>query len=334
MKGRLADRKSFLDSVFIGGGTPSCLSVKQLERILSAIALNFHLVGQVEFSIEANPESVTVEMLQRLRVAGITRISFGIQSFNNEHLKRLGRVHSTNMAVESVLWAEKAGFSNINIDLMYGLPGQTPSDHLYNLEQSLSLPIHHLSIYQLTIEDGTAFHRFLKNGSICLPGDDEIEEMDSLTAEVTARTGLHRYEISNYALPHYRCRHNLGYWENRQYLGVGSSAVSYQKGRRTRNESSPELYCDSIEQGVVPIQESETLSKEDSLKETVIMGLRLVSGIRREIIQERYGIDILEFYGDRLIILQKKELIDWDDDYLFLTADGLRFANTVMSMLV
>ncbi len=334
IKGEQGAKRPVLRSVFIGGGTPSCLSAKLMDRITSAVAGYFQLDSRVEFSIEVNPESVTQEKLQRLRETGVNRISFGIQTFNNEHLRRLGRVHNAQMAVESVLWAERAGFSNINIDLMYGLPEQGPSDHLYNLEQSLSLPIQHLSIYQLTIEDGTAFHRFMNSGTISLPADDVIEEMDSITAEVTANAGLHRYEISNYALPHCQCRHNLRYWENRQYMGVGSSAVSYQDGRRVNNEPDPGMYCESMEQGRVPIRESETLSRENSLKETVIMGLRLTRGIHMATVNNRFGIDILEFYGDSLLTLRKRALIDWDDEYLYLTADGLRFANTVMSTLV
>ncbi len=331
---RITATDNSLATLFIGGGTPTCLSFNKLSKIITTIQNSFSSTKDFEFTIEANPESVTLNQLRSLNEMGVNRISFGVQSFVDEHLKKLGRLHSAATAVEVVKWAEKAGFCNINVDLMYGLPEQTVGDHRYSLSQAVDLPIDHLSIYEMTIEKGARFFNLLQEGSLCLPPEEEIEEMDLITAEITQKLGFERYEISNYARSKHYCRHNIVYWKNQGYIGVGASAVSYTGGMRLKNEPDPELYCQKIETGDSPVVENEQLAHIDSFKESVIMGLRMLDGVDLDVLEKRYGVKIEDVYGEVLKEYQKLEVIELAGGCLRLTDLGLRYGNTVMAALV
>lgn len=322
-----------LESIFIGGGTPTVLQQSQLIAILEAIYSNFSVHVHAECTIEANPETVDRSFLESLRENGLNRISFGVQSFKDDHLKLLGRVHSSDTAIRAVCAAHHAGFANINIDLMYAIPGQQRSDHQQNLEKAISLPVTHISVYELTIEENTPFSkRFQKDSQYY--DEDEVAAMDELTVQLLEKAGLYRYEISNYCRTGYRCRHNLTYWRNEEYLGVGAAAVSYVDGRRKRNESSILKYCQLTEmQGSAQI-ECEELSVENSFRETVVMGLRLLEGVSKQRLQNRFSVDLSIHYGERLAALEKKGLVDWNNSRLSLTPEGLKYANQVMAELV
>jgi len=335
IENRAAQKKvDSLSTIFLGGGTPTVLSTDNLGRIISTIHSCFTIDKEVEFSIEANPETVNHEMLQELRHQGINRISFGVQSFGDDQLKSLGRVHTGAGAKRAVLQAYECGFSNINVDLMYGIPGQDVDQHRQNLQQVFELPITHLSIYELTIEKATAFGLQLAQGKLNLVGEKEIVAMDEMTAMLSEEAGFYRYEISNYAQDDLFCRHNVIYWQNREYFGIGVAAVSYVDGRRMKNDPDPAGYCRKIETGSSTVIESEQLSWERSLRESIIMGLRLVEGVSRKMISDRYGLDVIEFYGKVVGKLKKEELLNWNKTHLFLTDKGLRYANRVMAELV
>jgi len=323
-----------LATIFIGGGTPTVLILEDLMRLICQIKRNFKLAEEVEFTIEANPEGVDLELLKALRRLGINRISFGVQSFNDSQLRQLGRLHSSEVAEKVIISANQAGFTNINVDLMYGLPGQTLNQHSNNLTKAFELPISHLSIYELTVEENTQFHRKLESGDLDLPGEEQLVLMDEITFARCDEAGFDRYEISNYAKDGLWCRHNLVYWKNEEYLGVGASAVSYVAGRRMKNIMAALEYCRKNERGESLIVQSERLAKEGSLRETVVMGLRMVGGVSTKRLFERYGVDLREYYGQLLTRLQDDGLIEWHEDHLLLTEYGLRFANQVMADLV
>ncbi|MBU0960379.1 MAG: radical SAM family heme chaperone HemW [Proteobacteria bacterium] len=323
-----------LRTIFMGGGTPTLLHGSLLDTVLSSCFALFSVAPDAEISIEANPGTVDREKLDLLRKLGVNRISLGVQSFNDQELARIGRIHSGTEATRAVHMARAAGFNNLSIDLMYGLPGQNPGSWQTSLETGISLGLNHLSLYQLTVEEGTPLERMVREDRLQLPDDDEVAVMDAISAELTAAAGLFQYEISNYAQPEYQCRHNITYWENREYMGVGSGAVSCLNGCRRRNIADPEQYCRLLEAGESVIIEEETLESDASFRESVIMGLRLNKGVSVGQLENRYGLLPEKYYGDLFKQLVADGLLEQRSGYLRLTARGRVFANQVMAELV
>lgn len=323
-----------LQTVFLGGGTPTLLSANLLRKVLSSCFALFPFAADAEISIEANPGTVDAEKLDILKEGGFNRISLGVQSFHDRELGRIGRIHSAAEAVRAVNLAKTAGFQNLSIDLMYGLPGQNSGSWRTSLDTALSLGLNHLSLYQLTVEEGTPLERVVREDRVQLPDDDEVAVMDEISAELTTAAGLFQYEISNYAQPGYECRHNITYWENREYLGIGSGAVSCLRGCRRRNVADPEQYCSLVETGKSVVQEEETLETDASFRETVIMGLRLNRGVSIWRLQSRYGLLPQSYYGKTFRRLIADGLLEQSAGYLFLTDRGRVFANRVMAELV
>ncbi len=323
-----------LRTVFLGGGTPSTLSAGLLKKLLASCFAYFPVHPSAEISIEANPGTVDRAKFELLKTAGVNRISFGVQSFNDRELGKIGRIHSAEEAVQAVSMAKDAGFNNISIDLMYGLPGQTPRSWQTSLETALSLDLNHLSLYQLTVEEQTPLERMVQAGRLQLPVEDELAGMDEITAKLTANNGLSQYEISNYARPGYQCQHNITYWENRDYFGVGAGAVSFLHGSRKQNVAAPEEYCGLIESGNSIMIDEEILDHEASFRETVIMGLRMNCGVAVKQLEKRYKIQLENYYGKVLRQLIREKLLEHSEDYLYLTDQGRVFANRVMAELV
>lgn len=332
----LSGRESFkpLKTLFMGGGTPTVLDVEDLTAILDTCGDKYGVTEGAEISIEANPESVDYNILCVLREAGFNRLSMGIQSLNNAELNELGRVHDGAMATKAVIDARRAGFDNLSIDLMYGLPGQSAKSWRDTVQGTLEMGPRHLSAYQLTIEEGTPFHRIAEEGALVVPAEDSVLQMDEITHELCEQAGLQQYEISNFSQPGYECRHNLNYWHNGDYLGCGAGAVSYVGGVRERRVTAPLSYCEAVEQGGKLIVERESLPPVESFKETVVMGLRLFAGISEQRLRERYGLSLNEVYGTTLVLLANRGLISNDGTQLVLTETGRRFANQVMAELV
>lgn len=326
--------KAVLETLFIGGGTPTVMNVMDLEALAATCRDRFGFTKGAEISLEANPESIDYGFLSALREAGFNRLSIGIQSLNDGELKKLGRIHDAAMAREAVIDACRAGFDNLSIDLMYGLPGQSAKSWRQTLQGVLELSPRHLSAYQLTIEEHTGFHCLEAEGRLSLPAEDSLLEMDETTQELCKIAGLQQYEISNFAEPGYECRHNLNYWHNDEYLACGAGSVSYVGGLRERRVDDPLKYCQAVEQSSDLIVEREELTTRDSFKETVVMGLRLVAGISSRRLQQRYGVSIDEVYGETLVKLVEQGLISYDGARLALTETGRRFANQVMAELV
>ena len=323
-----------LETLFLGGGTPTVLGVEDLSAILDTCADKYGLTEGAEISIEANPESVDYHILSVLREAGFNRLSIGIQSLNNDELKKLGRVHDGAVATMAVKDARRAGFDNLSLDLMYGLPGQTTHSWRETLQGALELGPRHCSAYQLTVEVGTPFHQMAVQGALSIPAEEAVLEMDEITRDLCREAGLHQYEIANFAQPGYECRHNLNYWHNGDYLGCGAGAVSYVGGVRERRVAAPLSYCEAGDHGGERLVEREALSSVESFKETVVLGLRLLAGVTGRQLQERYGLDLSEVYGSTLENLIDRGLIIYDGTRLALTGTGRRFANQVMAELV
>lgn len=323
-----------LSTIFFGGGTPTVLSVRQLEMLLDCCVRLFGVAPAAEVSLEANPGTVDGVQLAELRRAGFTRISMGVQSFLEADLRALGRCHSAGQAVTAFTDARAAGFKNISLDLMYGLPEQTVASWRHNLDTVLSLGPEHISMYQLTIEEGTGFSELHDQGALALPAEEQIIAMDELNLELCSLAGYDWYEVSNYARPGYRCLHNLNYWHNGEYLAAGAGAVSYLAGVRARRTEDPSDYITRIESGHSPLIESEKLGLDESFRETVIMGLRLSEGVEIKRLQAQYGLDPLAYYGNTLKKLLADGLMECSETHLKISAKGRLLSNAIMAELV
>jgi len=325
---------SHLQTIFLGGGTPTCLQPDQLATLFSSIFTLFEIDKDTEVSIEVNPGTIDREKLDLLLACGVNRISIGVQSFIDRELRAVGRIHSAQEAENSIKMAKAAGFKNVSIDMMYGLPKQTPESWKKNLEITFSLQVQHLSLYQLTVEETTPMERMIREGTLQLPDDDAIADMDALTTSLTAENSFFQYEISNYAQDTFQCRHNINYWENNDYYGIGAGAVGYLQGSRVKNIVSPEDYCTLLEFGQSVLLETECLSRAASFRESIIMGLRMNRGVSIKKMQDRYGLNIEQFYGKTGKRLQAQGFLEYNKENMRLTALGRTFANMVMAELV
>ncbi|MBL8070643.1 MAG: radical SAM family heme chaperone HemW [Nitrospira sp.] len=319
-----------LQSVYFGGGTPTTLTSPQLATVLSAARETFGLEDAAEITVEAHPESVTADSLAHLRKAGFTRVSFGAESMSQLELDRVGRPGSPMSTVQMVAAARQAGFTDLNLDLMYGLPGQTIDSWASSLRRIVDLAPTHLSCYALTVEEGTALQTAIRRGTV--PASDETlqNEMEDLAEEILGEADFTRYEISNYCRPGCASRHNQLHWTGGDYLGLGPSAQSSVAGRRFGNVSDLRAYNASLRTGTLPVTESEQLTTADDACERLVFGLRLTEGITlRETgalafsgltgkVDELIGDDILERKGERVR----------------LTARGRRYADTVAVALL
>jgi putative oxygen-independent coproporphyrinogen III oxidase len=327
-------RSDPLQTVFFGGGTPSLLSLENIADILSGCRKYFAIDEAAEISMEINPKSVDFVKLLTLGKLGINRMSIGVQSFSDTELYGLGRIHTAQEAWETVEWAKKSGCKNINIDLISGIPGQTAEVWRWTLQTAVELEPEHLSLYQLSVEEGTPIKEQVASGRVILPEEEDILAMDGITEELCFSSGFTQYEISNYSKPGFACRHNINYWRNGEYCAVGAGAVSYLSGVRIRNSEDPEGYCTMIEEKGTAVVDSEELDNEASFRETVVMGLRMVEGISVDDLYRRFGIDLLSYYGKALQDLLEMSLVELNSSTLKLTVRGREVANRVMADLV
>jgi len=323
-----------LTSIFFGGGTPTMLPPADLACLLDECRQHFPFAEEAEISIEANPATVDLAALQILRRSGFNRLSLGVQSLHDVELRRLGRPHTAAEAIQTAQLARQAGFANFNLDLMYGLPGQTLQSWQDTLAQALRLAPQHISIYELTIEEGTPFARQQERGELTLPDEDTALRMLEETRQMTAAAGFRRYEISNYSLPDFECRHNINYWRNGDYLGIGPGAVSCLGGTRRSAVADVAAFCSRIENGLNVWEDEERLEPEAAFRETVIMGLRMTDGIAVDELRLRFGINVEAYYGGTLARLTGQGLLELAAGRLRLTAQGLLLANAVMADLV
>lgn len=319
------------ETVFIGGGTPTVLSPEQLTTLIDDLRGSFDVAADAEITVEANPSSLSPPKLAAMLEAGVNRLSVGVQSFDDALLQRIGRLHSASQGRRAVLEARRAGFANINLDLMFGLPGQDLATWEQTLDEAVALEPEHLSCYQLIVEDGTLFGRLHAEGQLHLPGEEEELRMFERTRAKLRAAGFEMYEISNYAKPGRRCRHNMIYWRNERWLGLGPGAWSqWDDGGRTirwMNERSPERYAGRLAAGELPVAEREEVGVDEAMDETMMLGLRMMDGVEDARFSARFGRSVEEVYGPVVSRLTDRGLIAWDGARVRLTDEGAPLAN-------
>ena len=323
-----------LHSIYIGGGTPTVLTGRQLRRLWEEVIAPFPRLADAEITLEANPGTLNEDTLAALGALPITRVSLGAQSFKPAELTMLGRIHSPAAIGEAVHAVRQAGISQVNIDLIYALPEQTVADWLENLRQALALYPEHLSCYSLILEEETPISQQVSAGVYTIPGEEEEEAMIAGMAELLAGAGLRQYEVSNAARPGAHSRHNLGYWLGRDYLGLGTAAVSACGTLRWRNSADTEYYIDRLYAGLPVIEYAERLSAHHRLLERVMLGLRLRDGFHLASAEDDCGCSLREVAGDALATLCAQQLLEQAGEILRLTPNGYRLANLVVSRLM
>ncbi len=335
-----ADADSYeVRSVFIGGGTPSCLEEGQIFRLMEAVRGRFAVREDAEISIECNPGTLDEGKLQEYKSAGTNRLSIGMQSADDQELALLGRIHTRADLEKSFALARKAGFDNINIDLISGLPGQKPEDFARSLKAVCALSPEHISAYSLIIEEGTPFGAAYGEDDLrrqrglapkLLPTEEEERKMSADTVRILADAGYARYEISNYALPGRECVHNTGYWIREPYAGFGIGAASLLGNERTKNTTDLAAYI----AGDRKKEERQSLSLEEEMSETMFLGLRLIRGVDLARFEETFGVSAMERWKEEIARMEAEGLLADDGKFLSLTERGLDIANYVMAQFV
>lgn len=324
-----------LDTIYFGGGTPSMVPPDKLEDLIAEIRQLFGLSRGCEITLEAHPETVDFEGLGAFRRAGVTRLSVGGESLNATELRRLRRRHTGERVVEVLQEARSAGFENVNIDLMYGIPGQTLASWNDTLDRLLTAGPDHLSLYPLSIEPRTVFWRKQKQHALPLPDDDDVAAMYRLACRRLAETGYEHYEVANWARAGRRCRHNLAYWYNREFYAVGVGAHGYLRPHRTENVRQTRRYIDRVLAGESPVEESNFIDAQTEFSETLMLRLRLLQdGLDPSEMERRFGIDIWFWFGREISELTEAGLIDATIDRIALREDAVPVGNEVWQRFV
>jgi len=324
---------SQVSTIYFGGGTPSILSNEQFLLIFDAIYKLFTVAENAEITFEANPDDLTPEFLASLHELPFNRISIGIQSFDDKDLKRINRRHTSEQAEEAVKNAQKAGFGNISIDLIYGLPFQTMEAWGDQLDMALSLQIQHISAYGLTYEEGTVLWKQRENGKIEVVDDLVMNEMYLLLLDKIKIKGFEAYEISNFALPDYQSRHNSAYWKQEPYLGIGPSAHSYDVVSRQWNIASITDYIKAINSNSV-FYEREELSLNDRYNDFIMVSLRTSEGLDVKIMEKDFGHELAEYCLQNIKTFIDSEQVYYSDGKLRLTAEGIQISNLILIQLM
>jgi oxygen-independent coproporphyrinogen-3 oxidase len=333
-----------IETVFFGGGTPSLNPVEEMATILTGMHDIFRIDADAEIALEANPGSITAEYLRGLREIGFNRLSIGVQSFDDEELVTLDRIHTGDDARNAYAAARDAGFDNVNLDLIYGLSEQPLSAWQRNLESALALGPEHLSLYALTVEDGTPLARDVARGRVQAPDPDMQAEHYEWTEARLARAGFEHYEISNWARPGFRCKHNLVYWQNREYLGLGAGAHSFLNGVRFSTVLLPNRYAELVDESAAALNETggtmlhvigaETVTPELSMADTMILGLRLLDGVNVREFARRHGHDVDAVYGEVFAEFDGYGLLERTTTHLRLTPRGRLLSNELFQRLL
>ena len=320
-----------LSSLYVGGGTPTVLTPALWEELFGAIHRQYSLDPDAEITVEANPGTLNEEGLRHLRFLGVNRLSLGVQSFDDWELAAMGRIHTGSQARQMVRLAAQAGFANLSIDLMQGVPEQTEDSFRSSLSEAAGLPLTHVSVYELKIEPDTAFFTRQQQGRLDLPADGVLSGMDGLREQILGEAGFGRYEISNYARPGQESRHNLLYWRNRMYTGVGLAACSRVPGKRITNTTDMVEYIRAHRDNRLPDALVEPVDRAMALEEELFLGLRLQEGIRAKDLQERHGVDLFAQYAGPIRQMTDEGLLSISGEGICLTRRGMDWANRVMT---
>ena len=327
-----------IDTVFIGGGTPSILPSYQLDKLLKGLRERFQIPSDIEFTTEANPGTLTAHWLDAAVSNGVNRVSIGMQAAQPWLLNRLGRIHTMDDVVSSMQMLRKHGIANVNLDLMFGLPGQTLPMWMETLDAALSLSPEHLSCYGLIPEEGTPLKQDIDAGRLALPDEDVERDMYDATLRKLASFGYTQYEISNFAKPGFECRHNVGYWKQAPYIGLGAAAASMfqqEDGElRTTNPASITQYLQMVHGNNWDLRTQETVSPSDARFETLMLGLRMTSGVSEVEFEQRHGIELSTYRGAKLKWLAEHGLLVHTEGKWCLTRAGMDVQNAVLVELM
>lgn len=322
-----------LRTLYIGGGTPTSISAVQLDYLLTELSRDLNLNTLEEFTIEANPGDLTVDKIEVLQKSAVNRVSLGVQTFNDKHLKRIGRSHNEAQIYSTIDALKTAGFQNISIDLIYALPGQTMDNVRSNVAKALSLNIPHLSLYSLILEHHTVFMNKMRRGKLHLPTEDLEAEMFEYIISEMERNGFEHYEISNFTKPGFESRHNLMYWDNVEYYGVGAGASGYLDGIRYRNRGPIQHYLKGVSEGNARLSE-EVLSKNEMMEEELFLGLRKKEGVSIGKFEQKFGTSFEKRYGQIVQELQSDGLLKENNGFIQMTKKGLFLGDTVAEKFI
>ncbi|HVN48524.1 MAG TPA: radical SAM family heme chaperone HemW [Bacteroidota bacterium] len=319
------------ETIFFGGGTPSLLSPEQLASILNQLSSKFSIANDAEITLETNPGTVNREKLNAFRSIGINRLSIGVQSFFDDDLRFLTRIHSSEEAKQCVRDAQAEGFENINLDLIFSLPHQTPERWLSNLEQAAALSPQHLSCYSLIVEPNTPLFRMVETKQVSLLNTEQDAELYEHTMNFFAAHGFEQYEVSNFAMPGFFCKHNMNYWNHTNYLSFGPSAHSFWNNTRWWNISHLQTYIDKLNDHIFPVAGSEQLTREQLMNEAIFLGLRS-TGINAIKFKNNFGIDFFVEYASVIHSLQNEHLASVEQNRLRLTSKGYLLCDEICQM--
>ena len=327
--------KRRVKSVFFGGGTPTLMKGEQVQRVMDALRTHFYIEETAEISMEGNPGTLLPERLNAYRKAGVNRLSIGVQSMDDRLLAAIGRIHSSAQAAEAVRMVRDAGFDNLNLDLMYGLPGQTQDSWRKTLEAALALEPEHLSCYSLILEEGTALHDAVQEGTCApLPDEDTMDALDAITRQMLEATGYARYEVSNWAKPGRQCRHNIVYWECEPYLGVGAAAHGEMDGNRIEHTADIDEYIEICE-NIACLNRSEgNNTREDRMFERAMMGLRMVRGMNAQRFAQDFGATPQDVWKQTIPRMTQAGLMELQGERLALTTRGMDVMNGVLTQMM
>ena len=325
-----------LISIFFGGGTPSLMEAEYISDIIGDIKSNFTVLSNAEITLETNPGTVSLEKLKLFKQEGVNRISIGIQSFDDDDLRFLTRIHNSNTAIRTVNDAANAGFENISLDLIFNLPGQTKSKWLKNLEQAIQLPVKHISAYSLILERGTILNKMVLDGKVKIADEDFDAELYQDTIEFLTSNGFYQYEVSNFAKPGFECIHNNACWHYTDYFGFGTSAHSFIYGTRWWNFSSLKMYNDKVEKAGNAVAGSEVINKESAINEFIMLELRS-SGLNLKNFEDRFGDEMREWLKKKyayFVLLKNQNFVSIDDNSIKLTAKGYAICDEILKGLL
>ena len=323
-----------MDTIYVGGGTPSCLNMQELEQLLESIQQRMDYNEATEYTFEVNPGELSLEKCQLLRDYGVNRISMGVQTFNDNLLRKIGRNHREQHIYQCIEWLRNSGFENLSIDLIFRLPGQTMEDFEESLTKALSLELPHYSLYSLIIENQTVFHQLMREGKLPLPSEDVDADMFQLAIERLEMNGIHQYEVSNFAMEGYQSRHNLKYWQYKQYYGFGAGAHGFISGQHYYNHGPVHHYLKQINQQVKPIIDIQTLSKSELMEEYLFLALRMNRKFSLKAFETAFQTRADELFKDFFEIQRERELLVMEGDTVRLTTRGLFLADTVFRDLI
>ena len=321
---------STVETIYLGGGTPTTLTLDQLEKIFGAVRKNFRVETAAEITIEANPGTVDKNYLRGLKNLGVNRLSLGVQSFDDALLKIIGRIHDASTAIETVNLAAKF-FDNVSIDLMYGLPSQTLEHLRRDVHRLKNLDVRHVSIYGLEVEDGTKFFQLARAGQLPLPDNDTCADMYDFITQTLPTIGFNRYEVSNFVRENFFSRHNRGYWTGKKYFGFGAGAHGFDGKLRTSNVRDVATYINRIGAGLSVSTVEEVVTRRAAMEEFCFLGLRLVEGVDVRTFAQKFGANIFDVFGAVIDKNRRLGLLAVDGDKIFLTARGMALGNAVFA---